>query len=801
MPCHYCGRELYFRSLVDRDFCSASHRRKYHEQIRRNLVEPPAGPPAGIAAFHFELPASNRGAAPVLVSAERVARREVIAGSWAAMPAIEAPLGAAFHAAIAAIAPRRALPAGGMCGGPVDFGAIAENGGLAFRLESTPPELWRGLRAGPASTALASAPRSAPRVHSRFHAYTFEPLLLALPLSLSEPAPGHAGATISWIYGCRNDATAVALPAAPAPALRRAPRPAAPALEKPGVPVWEPRPAIEKPPAPALPRPLAGRAAFAPARTHEPPRAMPPLRADLDAPQDGLPSTAADTRRPVPAPLTISVRPVEPAAAAAVRLTRATAPCLPLPAAGFALAGRRPHVPRFRRPARAAHAPAAFSALRPSSRPARLRFSAVLPVPLVSDPSNTVFEVAPREATRARRIAASTFGCQTPEAGVRRVPALFSPAPERFAPAPSERPFEFKPEASMWIPEPAHKTLAVCAPEPREETVSLREPAPCMGIAVRHGAHPQQLAPEPWTFPCMAPPPVEARIEGFPLAAALKPFEREFKAWAARRRKFQAIDALRYAKLAAAAALVVAAMSLGVLAGIRRTPAAIERRATVEWNENFRSGLKLWRGASSWTTDASGYARPSQLAVFVPSRELSNYRLLFLARIEAKGVSWAFRAQDHRNYHGAELRIGKPGPRPLLELVRYTVTGGRRGPEVRLPLNVMAHNNLPLEVTLEAAGDSFRIAVDGETADEWTDGRLREGGIGFFSDSGSRARIYWMQLTSHPDWLGRLCAFLTGSSRPVTAQVQPAEGDNYGNDGNLRIRRIGARKARVPIHR
>jgi hypothetical protein len=520
----------------------------------------------------------------------------------------------------------------------------------------------------------------------------------------------------------------------------------------------------------------------------------------MDAPGEALPPAAPDPCRQAIEPLTISIRPVEPAAKVAARQTRATMPRMPLVAAGPSHAGARPCVPCLSHPAPAA-------AFVPSARPAFARraplpeFAAAISVSQVSGPSSLALDAAPRAQHGRREAASLTFGCRIPEAEARCVPALFSPAPERYALGPSSRYFEYRPEAIMWKPEPAPKSGAASVPSPGEKTGSLRVATPRRAGPVRDGVHAQPIQSEPFTFPCMSPAPVEAALEGFALNAALKPFEKEFKAYATRRGRFQASDVWRYTKPLAAAAMVLVAMALGSLTAIQRTPAAIERRATVEWNESFRSGLKLWRPASSWTVDAGGYARAAQLAVFVPSRELSNYRLHFLTQIESKGVAWAFRVADARNYYGAELRVSKPGPRPLLDLVRYAVIAGRRQAEVRVPLNVMAHNRLPFQVTLDAHGDSFRVEVEGETVDEWTDGRLQAGGIGFLGDSGSRARIYWVQLASHPDWLGRLCALFTAKNRPVTAQIQPAEAHDDGNDGEFRIRRVGTGRSRTQVHR
>jgi len=48
--------------------------------------------------------------------------------------------------------------------------------------------------------------------------------------------------------------------------------------------------------------------------------------------------------------------------------------------------------------------------------------------------------------------------------------------------------------------------------------------------------------------------------------------------------------------------------------------------------------------------------------------------------------------------------------------------------------------------------------------DSWTDDALPSGGVGFFSEAGEKARLYWMKVYKNDDWLGRICAILSGSS-------------------------------------
>ena len=59
MKCHYCGKEVWLvRHLLDGDFCSPVHRKKYHERLRRSLEQLPhrEGPPAPTAGFCFKMP-------------------------------------------------------------------------------------------------------------------------------------------------------------------------------------------------------------------------------------------------------------------------------------------------------------------------------------------------------------------------------------------------------------------------------------------------------------------------------------------------------------------------------------------------------------------------------------------------------------------------------------------------------------------------------------------------------------------------------------------------------------------------
>ncbi len=52
--------------------------------------------------------------------------------------------------------------------------------------------------------------------------------------------------------------------------------------------------------------------------------------------------------------------------------------------------------------------------------------------------------------------------------------------------------------------------------------------------------------------------------------------------------------------------------------------------------------------------------------------------------------------------------------------------------------------------------------------DSWSEPRLRQGGVGFFTARGEESRLRWVQVTHQYDMLGRLCAYLAPYNIPST---------------------------------
>ncbi len=214
----------------------------------------------------------------------------------------------------------------------------------------------------------------------------------------------------------------------------------------------------------------------------------------------------------------------------------------------------------------------------------------------------------------------------------------------------------------------------------------------------------------------------------------------------------------------------------GPLASVRR---ALARRAAVEVTDTFSNGMQAWGAAPNtmvkgWSRDEAGYVRPGETAVFRPTLGYKDYRFEFFGLIESKSLGWMVRARDDNNYYAMKFTTLEAGLRPIISVAHYPVVGGQQGHRVDVPLNVMVHNNTPYHVAVEVRGNRVITSIEGQEVDSWTDDALlASGGVGFFSEAGARARLYWMKVFKNDDMLGRICAYLAGpESGANTAELR-----------------------------
>ena len=87
----------------------------------------------------------------------------------------------------------------------------------------------------------------------------------------------------------------------------------------------------------------------------------------------------------------------------------------------------------------------------------------------------------------------------------------------------------------------------------------------------------------------------------------------------------------------------------------------------------------------------------------------------------------------------------------------------------------MVHNDLPYHVAVVVRGQHLITSIEDQEVDTWTDASLAAGGVGFFSEAGESARLYWMRLTRNQDIWGRVCAYISRGAASIseTAAVAP----------------------------
>jgi hypothetical protein len=212
----------------------------------------------------------------------------------------------------------------------------------------------------------------------------------------------------------------------------------------------------------------------------------------------------------------------------------------------------------------------------------------------------------------------------------------------------------------------------------------------------------------------------------------------------------------------------------GPFAWIRRT---INSRAALKIGDGFRS-MEHWDGEAQarpagWTRSPDGYVSTGALALFHPSLKFTDVRLEFFGQIETKSIGWTVHAANTMNYHAMKLTVVEAGLRPFVALVHYDVVGGKSGHRTQTPLNIMVHNNRPMQFDVDVHGSTVVTSIDGEEVDSFVDNTLVAGGVGFFSDAGERARLFWMRVSRNDDWLGHVCAMLAnGSAEGRTAELR-----------------------------
>ena len=165
----------------------------------------------------------------------------------------------------------------------------------------------------------------------------------------------------------------------------------------------------------------------------------------------------------------------------------------------------------------------------------------------------------------------------------------------------------------------------------------------------------------------------------------------------------------------------------------------------IRLEEHFGSGWDNWEGGmQDWLVDVAG-VRTGSLALFLPTLELVDYNLEFLARIDTRNLTWVVRATDLEEYMRCTLTAIPGGE---LEFSRAVVRNGVAETAVIAPARIPGKPRAAMTVRTQVTGDTFEISVDGKPMDTWQEDRLYCGGIGFMGTPEDRARLYWVRLSS-----------------------------------------------------
>ena len=199
---------------------------------------------------------------------------------------------------------------------------------------------------------------------------------------------------------------------------------------------------------------------------------------------------------------------------------------------------------------------------------------------------------------------------------------------------------------------------------------------------------------------------------------------------------------------------------------------SVAQRAAVSLSEDFRSGLEDWQArgdmSSGWSFDGNGFVKPGTLALYKPSMALTDYDMDFLGMVDKKALSWVVRAKDFDNYYVVKLVMLKGGPLPELGITRYAVIDGKAETRVDTKVAIDTRPDMLYRISMNVHDETFLLSLQGSVIDNWTDSRLKRGGVGFFAPKGEESRLRWLQLTHQYDMLGRLCAYLAPYNIPTT---------------------------------
>jgi hypothetical protein len=145
----------------------------------------------------------------------------------------------------------------------------------------------------------------------------------------------------------------------------------------------------------------------------------------------------------------------------------------------------------------------------------------------------------------------------------------------------------------------------------------------------------------------------------------------------------------------------------------------------------------------SWMRESSapiGAKLARQLVLYRPSLGATDCRLEFTWKVSDRALAWTFRAKDTDNYYAMAIKALRSGPSPALSVEHFTVYQGIESPHSSKVL-ILAENSPALQIRMDVSGATFKLYLEGNAADYWTDNRLSAGGLGFLEQPDQPADV------------------------------------------------------------
>jgi hypothetical protein len=153
--------------------------------------------------------------------------------------------------------------------------------------------------------------------------------------------------------------------------------------------------------------------------------------------------------------------------------------------------------------------------------------------------------------------------------------------------------------------------------------------------------------------------------------------------------------------------------------------------------------------AGGWTREPSapiGGQQARQLVLYRPSLGATDCRLEFTWKISDQPLAWTFRAKDKDNYYAMGIKTLRPGSSPTLSVEHFSVYQGVESPHANKAF-ILPDHGVALQVRVDVIGATFKLYLEGNAIDYWTDNRLTAGGLGFLEQPDQPADVQSLRMS------------------------------------------------------